>query len=1053
MREFSIYVEPVAQAQDRLEALLTQYQAEDRMAPVTVIAPSTYAGLYLRRKIGERGMVNVRFMPLARLTELLGAPLLAARGLRPLTAFVEHAAARRATMEESGPLERFRDHSSFNSKLRSTFRELRSVEPDALIQLERRGGLSGHVVRLYRRFRASTESYYDRESLAAAAEEAVRTGRAAALDDLGPVIFHLARDLTPGERAFVEALGATGRCSLIFGVTGDEEADADSLALASSFGGAVHGDSAREAAGDKESRLLIAADTREEIRWIARNIAADAHRGVPFHRIGVLYWQREPYAWLLTEQLSMAGVPTTGPAPNMLGSTAGGRTIKGMVELTGAGLPRDAMMRWLTACPVKLPARDFNPARWDVISRNAGVVAGRNQWRDRLARYAASLERSAERGSDELSEADAERVLQAARDALALRRFVLQISDDLSPPENGLPWPDFVGWILGLIDKYIDADALPPDELESLDALRSGIEEMAALEDVRPGATFDWFRAMLDEACERPATRLGTFGEGVFVGPVNASYGVRFDKAYLVGMIEGAVPSRTSDDPLLPERERARFGIPLHGSSLSKERYGYLAAMAAAQSRILTFARSDTAARRPQHPSRWLLEEASRLEGSRVFATTLGSLGRRDWLEVIASHESGLRLVGASQPADAGDYDLHRLWRWRRSGRSVADHHLAADGGVLARALQMEKARAYRRLTVWDGDVSALSGERRKIALDQGAVFSPTRLETWATCPYRYFLTHVLGIGALQEPEDTVTITPLDRGSLVHSVLERFIHETKQAGGLPQPEQPWGEEQSRLLLDIANDECQDAEERGATGKPLLWEMSQAEIQGDLRAFLDEDLKVRRKYGVSPHATELAFGTVRHASENAATAPHVEWSHPGVGTLRFRGIVDRIDTSPDGGLALVIDYKTGGAGVYNPMKKDPVDRGRRLQLPVYGLAAQQHVGEDVEVFATYWFISTRGGFVMLPDPPVPLDELLEGFRAAVQTITAGIEKGLFPAHPGDPEKNSTDNCAYCDFDRLCVQKRLRSRYWKWKRNDPRLRPYVVMAYGEPEQETP
>ena len=161
--------------------------------------------------------------------------------------------------------------------------------------------------------------------------------------------------------------------------------------------------------------------------------------------------------------------------------------------------------------------------------------------------------------------------------------------------------------------------------------------------------------------------------------------------------------------------------------------------------------------------------------------------------------------------------------------------------------------------------------------------------------------------------------------------------------------------------------------------------------------------MRQRYGVSPHSTELAFGTVSHKSENAETAPHVEWSHPDVGTLRFRGIVDRIDVSPSGKTALVIDYKTGGAGVYDAMKKDPVDRGRRLQLPVYGLAARQHVGTDVKVFVAYWFISTRGGFVMRPDPPVALDELLEGFSKTVQTITAGIAEGLFPAHPGNPER--------------------------------------------------
>src|SRR3972149_3155782 len=55
-------------------------------------------------------------------------------------------------------------------------------------------------------------------------------------------------------------------------------------------------------------------------------------------------------------------------------------------------------------------------------------------------------------------------------------------------------------------------------------------------------------------------------------------------------------------------------------------------------------------------------------------------------------------------------------------------------------------------------------------------------------------------------------------------------------------------------------------------------------------------------------------------------------------VRVRGIVDRLDRRPDGGLR-VIDYKTGRSR----LNVAELNQGRRIQLPLYALAAQEALG--------------------------------------------------------------------------------------------------------------
>jgi hypothetical protein len=134
---------------------------------------------------------------------------------------------------------------------------------------------------------------------------------------------------------------------------------------------------------------------------------------------------------------------------------------------------------------------------------------------------------------------------------------------------------------------------------------------------------------------------------------------------------------------------------------------------------------------------------------------------------------------------------------------------------------------------------------------------------------------------------------------------------------------------------------------------------------------------------------------------------------------MRGRADRIDRTPDGTRAWVIDYKTGSLYGYENMQKgDVLDGGKKLQLPAYLAAA----GDVEKAEALYWFISLKGGFKRIPFDATP--ENMARFANTVETIVLGVASGAFPAHSGEENDfhGGWDNCGYCEFNRICSRRR-------------------------------
>ncbi len=121
------------------------------------------------------------------------------------------------------------------------------------------------------------------------------------------------------------------------------------------------------------------------MRVARREVAALLARGVAAPRIAVLYRDAAPYATLLREAFTAAGLPVDGPPARTLTQTPAGRALVGLLELDHDGWTRQGVADWLAAAPVRDARGPVPAARWDRVARRAGVVGGPDQWRRRLS--------------------------------------------------------------------------------------------------------------------------------------------------------------------------------------------------------------------------------------------------------------------------------------------------------------------------------------------------------------------------------------------------------------------------------------------------------------------------------------------------------------------------------------------------------------------------------------------------------------------------------------------------------------------------------------------
>ena len=1022
---------------------------DEPFARVVVITAHRDVAGSVRHLLGARNVLNVTAQTGERLAAELARPALrpAKDGSRPqrraLNRLDESQAVRRVTDQwlasDNLPLSPAGRRRLY-AELAGAFRQweqrpaLDHADAPPTVSLSNRAGLD--LPRLYGNFRAllDRDGYYTRYELPRLAAQALPDhwppGREPA------VIYYLPRHPTAGELELMQALLGRGKCRVIIGLNGDGDADGPALALYDRLTGedaATDGAMPlQRAVAGNALTVTVVPDPAEEVRAVVRRIIAAAS-DVPFHRIAVVHRQESPYASLLRQELDFAGIPHSGVPRRALADTGAGRFLLGVLALLASmdggadaepAIDREQFIDLIMSCPVRFPpapnasrrrrAYEVPATQWADLARAARANGTVREWTALLEAY---VEQQGRRERERSGEAVGTRppgagLLITFIDRLARRLGQLRSS---AAPER--TWPAAAERLKTLLADYhrrAEDDAGDyPRIAEILDGL-SGLADWNAAYDVNV------LRETIGDELQSPVSYWGRpVGSGVYVGPPSGIVGAQYGTVFAVGMAEGQFPP--SHYPTIVDEWRD--GGAAAQTRRALERYEFLGAVASADRAVLSYAVAG-ANRRLAYPSPWLLEAANLLHeatagpGARLTSENLtADAARKPWLTVIPSREAGLRQLAGSvgdargngvAPADLADYNLMHLLA--NAVRPPASHPAWAADSRIRNALDARDARMGATITRWDGRVDSGSRRISEIGAPDRPI-SPSALETWAICPYRYFLSRVLGIAPSPVADDVGEISALDRGVLVHRILEGFVNRKMQS-----------EEQ---LLALADAEFAAAANLGIAGYPLLWEMEKETIRAGLRRFFIAD------------AEWLGGPSLESRSEQAFDDVRVDVS--GLGTVRFRGKIDRLDVLA--GEVRVRDFKTGSPDRYtsgpNAQNAYTVASGRALQLPVYVAAARQ-MYPDADIRASYCFPlsnnPTREG------RPYTDAEGLAEFYETLRRILGAARAGVFPA---TPEEDDRGNCRYCDFNRLCPARR--RQFWERKgRSDPDVQPFNALG---------
>lgn len=954
-----------------LLAAIMDLKGGSPVTPVTVVTPSLASGVVLRRRLTmEAGsLLLVDFTtPLAFASRIAGS-LLPEESWRPATRLELDSLIRTelariiATWPPQGEGPPPRADANLISALAQAIFELAAAPDDSWMSLrpaDSRSRLAFRVASGVRRQAAARGLGLETEMFSAALRGLDSAGAAERVARSGPVILFSLLNLPPVAEAFFGLLaGMTTlrRIELEVGVPDvDERVHPSSTGTG---GGAVR----LRMTGWPELQVVDCPDRAGEVEVALAEVLAAAEGGVAFERMAVLVSDEAEYAERLIRACAKALVPVNAAAPRARVRDRAVLVIERTLDFVRSGARVD-LVELASLVELEDSRLGLRSDRVEELTQRADLTGNLFAWADAVG---------AEAGAD-----DASPILGFLRrpsersDLRKLASFLVGLRDsaaNLQEALAGRSWESVAfaarrlyGELVRDLPLIFGEDGREDRSSPLVNSLRNlrvldGLDEPPS-----EAALFMNLDLMSEGRAEwRPDPA------GVRIASIDTYLPAAYELVVMVGLDAQGYPRRPARG-LLSEGARRLAGLLSLSERSAFSEWTFHAQLRLARRVVLCRPRSASRRAEALFPSPAIQLARNLCGGNGVPARSRSVGSRSSFLAESA---------GASGSLD----DLNRALALAESERCPAKLEEGRRLMPLPRIRRISEVEQMRAAT----RARLPSGEPRPV--------NTTSVEDWLKCPYAYFARRVLGVEELIEPEAKHSLDPLERGTLMHAVLEVIVREQGNASlsNLPAATAGADELAERELAPLR------MRARSASATRRFWlERDLARIKREVAQFVLMDARFVDQGGGSL-ALERKLERLFTASGLAG----------GEAEVRLIGKIDRIDRTSDG--IAVIDYKTGSSNGY---KVDKRPEPHKVQLALYAhlirAMPEDELGGGAGVITGhYWFISELQGYSTLSVSAADMEDLTE----VAGTAIAAMETGLFP--PGAHALAFNRPCMYCD----------------------------------------
>jgi CRISPR/Cas system-associated exonuclease Cas4 (RecB family) len=680
---------------------------------------------------------------------------------------------------------------------------------------------------------------------------------------------------------------------------------------------------------------------------IARRIGKS---GVPFDDTAILLRSPERYQPLVMEALRRAKIPahcTRGARR----PDAAGRSFLALLHCAEERLSASRFAEYLSLGQMPDDDEPRTPVSWERLLVDAAVIGGPERWESRLAGLREELQRRYRTAEDDEERSRIERRFASLEN---LKDFALPVVGRLaSLPERAM-WGE---WIAALT-------ALAESTLREPTRVTELLEELEPMSDIGPVALGEVLLVLgprLNTLAETPKD--SRFGK-VWVSSIAEARGMAFRRVYVPGVNEGLFPRPPSEDLLGVRRDEEDNELLRVAAACATERLA------------ISFSRLDLLTGRERVPSFYAFA-AHRAAGG-------PEIGVREFEEAARSR-TGTR-IGRPAPADPADaiddaeFDLATL----APVTPGSGQYLKRLPGRAVESLRVRWTRWHKMWKAADGlMVDEIGSDAMKPYGLAARAWSPSALQQYARCPYRFALHGIFGLRPAERAVGIQRLDPATRGAIFHEIQFEFLRD--------------GDQSVQALAQVVERVAAKWEADLAPAIPQIWRSEIASLHADLRGWLQ-----LREPDWAAKYRELSFGLADPAGRDEHSRKEaVEVC----GGYKLRGSIDLVEEHASGAVR-VVDHKTGRMPEPRP---EIVGQGEVLQPMLYALAAEQMLGRPVGMGRLHY--ATIAQNFQTVDVPVN-DWTRRRAQQVLQMIDGAVRDGFLPAAP------RKDGCRGCDYLPVC-----------------------------------